>query len=173
MVDFFYADTRFQQKERIEVLAAPVVFLQLSHRYEKVVFELAVLGEVFKDTAYPELRGFRTSPVWCVCIQIGAQGISFGEQLAGIALGDNDTFRLVHLLVAAFHELQSDDFAEVRIYGPRFLVEILRILGVGVESLFGPGRGIDGTVFDAGHLLDEVVDRTSGKHTDMIASFGF
>ena len=86
----------------------------------------------------------------------------------GIAFGYNDTFRSVHFLVTSFHELQSDNFSEVGIHGPGFLIEVLRILGVGVESLLLPGRGIDGAIFDARYLLDEVVDRASGECTDII-----
>lgn len=71
LVDFFHADSWFQQEECKKVLTAPVVLLKFSHRNKEVIFELAVFRQVFKNTAYSEFGGFRISPVWSICVQIG------------------------------------------------------------------------------------------------------
>ena len=47
-------------------------------------------------------------------------------------------------------EVEWDNFWEVGIAGGGVVVEVLGIVGVGIERVFVGGRGIDGGILDGG-----------------------
>ena len=153
-VGFFYAYAGFQAEEGEVVLASPVVLLHpFAHGHEEVVLELAVLGQVFVDAAYPVLGGVGRQEVASFDVEVCSQGVAVGEQLAGITLGDDDAFGLPHFGIASGNELQPYHLGEAGRYRPGCFVEVLRVLGVGVEGSLPPCRRIDGTVLEAGYLF--------------------
>ena len=138
--DVLGGHARLQAEESAEVVAQPVVLLDVVHADKKrIVGKLGVLREVLVDSAHAVSGDILVRhPAVAVPVHIRPHGVPFGEELARHAFRHQHPVGSVHPLGVAFHKLHPHRLREALVDGIRLLHEIGGIVGVDAKSHVAP-----------------------------------
>ena len=163
--DVLGGHARLQAEESAEVVAQPVVLLDVVHADKKrIVGKLGVLREVLVDSAHAVSGDILVRhPAVAVPVHIRPHGVPFGEELARHAFRHQHPVGSVHPLGVAFHKLHPHRLREALVDGVWLLHEIGGVVRVGAESHLPPRPGEDASALHPRDVLDHIVDHPSGK----------